>query len=128
MARRAPPPRQAPPPDDLRRPRSEPRPRRLWIVRRRRGRLVDAGHPRRSRGRDARRDPTAGEIPILTGLAAAGAGAGAIGTLIIVLPAISVPSMVMVAGAMGSRVTTALAAGVCVTGLLGGVLLTVLAA
>jgi uncharacterized membrane protein YraQ (UPF0718 family) len=32
--------------------------------------------------------PTGGEIPILTGLAAAGAGAGVVGALVIVLPAI----------------------------------------
>jgi uncharacterized protein len=62
--------------------------------------------------------PTGGEIPILTGLAAAGAGAGVIGALLIVLPAICLPSMVMVAGALSWRVTIAMAAGVAATGLL----------
>jgi uncharacterized membrane protein YraQ (UPF0718 family) len=40
--------------------------------------------------------PAAGEIPILLGLAAAGAGTGILGVLLITLPAISLPSMVMV--------------------------------
>jgi uncharacterized protein len=70
--------------------------------------------------------PTGGEIPILTGLAAAGAGAGVVGALLIVLPAICFPSMVMVAGALGWRATTAMATGVCATGLLSAALLTVL--
>jgi uncharacterized membrane protein YraQ (UPF0718 family) len=70
--------------------------------------------------------PTGGEIPILTGLAAAGAGAGVVGALLIVLPAICLPSMVMVAGALGWRATTAMAAGVCLTGLFAGGLLVLL--
>jgi hypothetical protein len=36
--------------------------------------------------------PTAGEISILQGLVAARAGAGVLGTLLITLPAISLPS------------------------------------
>jgi uncharacterized membrane protein YraQ (UPF0718 family) len=56
--------------------------------------------------------PTGGEIPILTALAAAGPGAGVIGALLIVLPAICLPSMVMIAGALGWRATSAMAAAV----------------
>ena len=62
--------------------------------------------------------PTAGEIPILTALVAAGAGAGVIGALLIVLPAICLPSMVMVGKALSWRVTAAMAGAVCLTGLL----------
>jgi hypothetical protein len=70
--------------------------------------------------------PTAGEIPILTGLAAAGAGAGVIGAGLIVLPAVCLPSMVMVGRALGWRVTAAMGAGVALTGVLGAALLPIL--
>jgi uncharacterized protein len=67
--------------------------------------------------------PTAGEIPILQGLAAAGAGAGVLGTLLITLPAISLPSMIMVMRDLSWRVTLAMAAGVAAAGLTAGGLL-----
>jgi uncharacterized membrane protein YraQ (UPF0718 family) len=67
--------------------------------------------------------PTAGEIPILLGLSAAGAGAGVLGVLLITLPAISLPSMVMVVRSLSLRVTLATAAGVAATGLAAGGLL-----
>ncbi len=67
--------------------------------------------------------PTAGEIPILQGLSALGAGAGVLGTLLITLPAVSLPSMVMVLRALSWRVTVATGAAVAVTGLAGGALL-----
>lgn len=67
--------------------------------------------------------PTAGEIPILLGLAAAGAGSGILGVLLITLPAISLPSMVMVVRSLSLRVTLATAAGVAATGLAAGGLL-----
>jgi hypothetical protein len=70
--------------------------------------------------------PTGGEIPILTALAAAGAGAGVIGALLIVLPAICLPSMVMVAASLGWRATSAMAAAVCGTGLFAALLLALL--
>jgi uncharacterized membrane protein YraQ (UPF0718 family) len=71
--------------------------------------------------------PTAGEIPVLQGLSALGAGAGVLGTLLITLPAVSLPSMVMVRRALSWRVTAATGAAVAVTGLAGGALLWALA-
>lgn len=67
--------------------------------------------------------PTAGEIPIIQGLAAAGAGTGVVGTLLITLPAISLPSMVMVMRDLSWRVTLATAAAVAAAGLVAGALL-----
>src|SRR5699024_9391992 len=43
--------------------------------------------------------PTGGEIPVVLALASTGVAAGVAGTLLITLPALSVPSMVMVARA-----------------------------
>ena len=70
--------------------------------------------------------PTAGEIPILQGLAIAGVAAGPIGALLITLPAVSLPGIAMVGRALGWRTTAATAAMVVVGGLLGAGLLTVL--
>lgn len=67
--------------------------------------------------------PTAGEIPVLLALAAAGAGGGVIGALLVVLPAISLPSIVMVGRALSWRATWAMASGVAVTGVLTGLVL-----
>jgi uncharacterized membrane protein YraQ (UPF0718 family) len=71
--------------------------------------------------------PTAGEIPILQGLAAAGAGPGLIGALLIALPAVSLPSMAMVSRTLTPRVTLATAGAVACASLIGGLLLVVLA-
>jgi uncharacterized membrane protein YraQ (UPF0718 family) len=70
--------------------------------------------------------PTAGEIPVLQGLALAGVAAGPIGALLITLPAVSVPGIVMVGRALGWRTTAATAAMVAAGGLLGAGLLAVL--
>jgi hypothetical protein len=67
--------------------------------------------------------PTAGEIPILQGLAGAGVSTGAIGALLITLPAISLASMAMVVRAFSPRVTLAMAGAVMACGLLAGLLL-----
>lgn len=67
--------------------------------------------------------PTAGEIPILQGLAAAGAASGLLGTLLIALPAVSLPSLAMVARALTMRVTVLTGLAVMATSLLGGLLL-----
>jgi len=64
--------------------------------------------------------PTAGEIPILLGLAAAGASLGVLGALLIVLPAISLPSAVMVGRALGWKATAATAGATVVAGLVAG--------
>lgn len=72
--------------------------------------------------------PTAGEIPILLGLAAAGASAGVLGALLVALPAVSLPSAVMVGRALGWRTTAATAGATVVCALVaGGVLLLVAA-
>ncbi len=64
--------------------------------------------------------PTAGEVPILQVLAGYGLGAAPFGALLLALPAISLPSMVMVGrgGALGWRVLllTALLVAVLATG------------
>jgi hypothetical protein len=69
--------------------------------------------------------PTGGEIPVILALTAAGAGAGAgtAGALLITLPALSLPSMMMVGRALSWRITLAMATVVAVAGLLGGLLL-----
>jgi uncharacterized membrane protein YraQ (UPF0718 family) len=67
--------------------------------------------------------PTAGEIPILQGLAAIGVGAAPIGALLITLPAISLVSMAMVMRALSPRVTLAMAGAVAGSGILSGLLL-----
>jgi uncharacterized membrane protein YraQ (UPF0718 family) len=64
--------------------------------------------------------PTAGEIPILLGLAAAGASFGVLGALLVVLPAISLPSAVMVGRALGWKATAATAGATVVAGLVAG--------
>lgn len=70
--------------------------------------------------------PTAGEIPILQGLALAGVGSGATGALLITLPAISLASMAMVARALSVRLVVLTAAAVAACGLLGAGLLVAL--
>ncbi|MBC3192813.1 permease [Pseudonocardia sp. C8] len=68
--------------------------------------------------------PTAGEIPILQGLALAGVAAGPIGALLVTLPVVSLPGIVMVARALGWRATAGTGALAVLGGLLGaGVLL-----
>ncbi|OBI33712.1 permease [Mycobacterium sp. E1386] len=70
--------------------------------------------------------PTAGEIPILQGLALLGASSGTIGALLITLPAVSVPGAAMVARSFGWK-TTATATGMVVAaGLLGAAVLSLL--
>lgn len=70
--------------------------------------------------------PTGGEIPIIAALLAAGVGAGTTGALLIALPALSIPSMVMVGKALGWRATTAMATAVTLGGVLAGTLLMLL--
>jgi uncharacterized membrane protein YraQ (UPF0718 family) len=67
--------------------------------------------------------PTGGEIPIALGLAAAGASQGVVGALLIGLPALSLPSMVMLAGPLGRRPIALAGAGVFAASVLAGLLL-----
>lgn len=71
--------------------------------------------------------PTGGEIPIVLGLNAAGASPAIIGVLLITLPAVSLPSMIMVGRALTWRATTAVAGFAGIAGLGAGALLSVLA-
>ncbi|MBW0102186.1 permease [Pseudonocardia sp. KRD291] len=70
--------------------------------------------------------PTAGEIPILQGLAIAGVAAGPVGALLVTLPVVSLPGIVMVGRALGWRATAATGALAVAGGLLGAGLLMVL--
>ena len=70
--------------------------------------------------------PTAGEIPLAQGLSVAGAGLGAVGALLVTLPAVSLPSLVMVGRALTWRVTIAAAGAVATAGAIAAVLLTAL--
>lgn len=67
--------------------------------------------------------PTAGEIPIIQGLLVAGLGAGLVGPLVITLPALSVPSLVMVGRSFPRRVLVAAFAAVVVLGVICGAVL-----
>jgi uncharacterized membrane protein YraQ (UPF0718 family) len=70
--------------------------------------------------------PTGGEIPVLLALAAAGASPVVLGVLLITLPAISLPSTLMVGRALTWRVTAVAAGCVALAGLTGGLLLSLL--
>jgi uncharacterized membrane protein YraQ (UPF0718 family) len=70
--------------------------------------------------------PTAGEIPIIQGLAIAGVALGPVGALILTLPALSLPSMLMVRRAFPGRVIAATGSAVAALGLAGAGLLVVL--
>lgn len=64
--------------------------------------------------------PTAGEVPIVQTLMGFGLGAGAAGVLLTTLPAVSLPSLVMVGRALPARVLVFVAVCVALLGLLTG--------
>ncbi|MDN5631704.1 permease [Kocuria sp.] len=70
--------------------------------------------------------PTGGEIPVVLALTAAGASCGVAGALLITLPALSVPSIVMVARDFGVRTTLLVTGWVVLGGLLAAGLLVAL--
>lgn len=70
--------------------------------------------------------PTAAEIPILGALMAAGVGMGPLGALVLTLPALSLPSMLMVRGAFPGRVIVAMGFAVMGMGLVGALIMTAL--
>ncbi len=70
--------------------------------------------------------PTAGEIPIIQTLMRYGLGAAGAGTLLITLPAVSLPSLAMVGRALPARVLVFVAVAVVIAGLLTGVAATML--
>jgi uncharacterized protein len=69
--------------------------------------------------------PTAGEIPILQGLALLGVSSGVLGALLITLPVVSLPGIAMVARSFGWRATCATAAVAVAAGLAGAAFLSV---
>lgn len=69
--------------------------------------------------------PTAGEIPILTGLALLGVSSGVLGALLITLPAVSLPGAAMVARSLGGKALAVTTVTVVVAGLAGAAALTV---
>jgi uncharacterized membrane protein YraQ (UPF0718 family) len=70
--------------------------------------------------------PTAGEIPILQGLALLGMSTGVIGALLITLPVVSLPGIAMVTRSFGWRAIGATIVGVIAAGLVGATVLTVI--
>ena len=70
--------------------------------------------------------PTAAEIPIIGALMAAGVGMGPLGALVLTLPALSLPSMLMVRGAFPGRVIVATGFAVMGMGLVGALAMTAL--
>ena len=69
--------------------------------------------------------PTAGEIPILQGLALLGVSRGVLGALLITLPVVSLPGIAMVARSFGWRATFATVAAAVAAGLVGAGILDV---
>lgn len=70
--------------------------------------------------------PTAGEIPILLGLALLGVSSGVIGALLITLPVVSFPGVAMVIRSFGWRAIGTTVVGVIAAGLLGATVLSVI--
>lgn len=70
--------------------------------------------------------PTAGEIPVLQGLALLGASPGMLGALLITLPAVSIPGAAMVVRSFGWRVVATTTVVVMLAGLLGATVLSML--
>lgn len=71
--------------------------------------------------------PTGGEIPVIIALLAAGAGAGTAGALLVTLPALSLPSIIMVGRYLGWRATLSMAAAVVFGGVVAGAAILLLA-
>ncbi|MBX7453794.1 permease [Mycolicibacterium sp. 3033] len=69
--------------------------------------------------------PTAGEIPILQGLALLGVSSGVLGALLITLPAVSVPGIAMVVQTFGRRATVLITAVVVTAGLVAALALSI---
>ncbi|MHB1237856.1 MAG: permease, partial [Gallionella sp.] len=64
--------------------------------------------------------PTAGEVPIVQAMFALGMGAGPAGALIMTLPAVSLPSLVMLRRVFSLRTRLVIAAGVALSGMVAG--------
>ncbi len=66
--------------------------------------------------------PTAGEVPIVQAMFALGMGAGPAGALIMTLPAVSLPSLVMLGRVFNFRTRFVIATGVAVSGIAAGLI------
>ncbi len=66
--------------------------------------------------------PTAGEVPIVQAMFALGLGAGPAGALIMTLPAVSLPSLVMLGRVFSLRTRLVIAAGVALSGMVAGLI------
>src|SRR5690606_32089393 len=66
--------------------------------------------------------PTAGEVPIVQTLLALGGGSGPAAALLMTLPAVSLPSLVMLGGVLDLRTRLAIAAAVAAAGVVAGVM------
>lgn len=64
--------------------------------------------------------PTAGEVPIVQAMFALGMGAGPAGALIMTLPAVSLPSLVMLGKVFSLRMRLLIAVGVVLSGIIAG--------
>ncbi|WP_406816158.1 permease [Mycobacterium sp. M23085] len=70
--------------------------------------------------------PTAGEIPVLQGLALLGASSGMLGALLITLPAVSIPGAAMVARGLGWKAVAVSTTVVTAAGSVGAIMLSLL--
>ena len=66
--------------------------------------------------------PTAGEVPIVQAMFALGMGAGPAGALLMTLPAVSLPSLVMLRRVFSLRTRLVIAAGVALSGMVAGLI------
>ena len=64
--------------------------------------------------------PTAGEVPIVQAMFALGMGAGPAAALIMTLPAVSLPSLVMLGKVFSLRIRLLIAVGVVLSGIIAG--------
>ncbi len=64
--------------------------------------------------------PTAGEVPIVQAMFALGLGAGPAGALIMTLPAVSLPSLVMLGRVFSLRTRLVIGSGVVLSGIIAG--------
>ncbi len=64
--------------------------------------------------------PTAGEVPIVQAMFVLGMGAGPAGALIMTLPAVSLPSLVMLGRVFSLRIRLVIASGVALSGVVAG--------
>lgn len=65
--------------------------------------------------------PTAGEVPIVQAMLTLGMGAGPAAALIMMLPAISLPSLAMLGSVFSMRIRLVIALGVVFSGVIAGV-------